>query len=441
MRFLFLTSIIACGSVTAIKNCKEAKAAVESYKKLRVASADSMVFNPLIEAEKEGVEQVRYARKSLLVDAADALIESKAPYWEPKENQCGRVLDAFKCIEKMETGKTFPGQIAEAHERWNIVISRITVLLGGRTLPQEKTDVVLRLGSRMFELLRRSRVIIFHVSWKMEENFSPTILGELKTLLFFQTHGKDIANKLLNGLDTFENGLKYWEQMRGAAAATRKWRMREMLFRSYPPGYVLGAICEVTSIASEDLRSANKYHAKYFGRSFTTVGDVVDAISPLADFSIFSDTNWMKQLGSEGMRDLLRGISVADFILQGAPYSWLKENYGGFTLVLPGIVFMRWITGNYDTRDYKGTKRLALAARTAKRAVKLTGLPPSKQTPIHDMVLAFLDVGSDDIAMLEKAFAWVNSPFVSVGGPDTKFAASYLNNYVNQNGMTIIEKH
>ena len=106
MRFLFLTSIIACGSVAAIKNCKEAKAAVESYKQLRVASADSMVFNPLIEAEKEGVEQVRYARKSLLVDAADALIESEAPYWEPKENQCGRVLDAFKIIDLMETGKT-----------------------------------------------------------------------------------------------------------------------------------------------------------------------------------------------------------------------------------------------------------------------------------------------------------------------------------------------
>jgi hypothetical protein len=181
---------------------------------------------------------------------------------------------------------------------------------------------------------------------------------------------------------------------------------------------------------------ASIHYGPYFGASFTTLEDVVNAISPLADFSIFSETNWMKQLADEGMRDLLKGIMAVDSILESDASSLLKKKTG-FSVLLPGIVFMRWITGNYDTRDYKGTKRLALAARIAKRGVKLSGKPPSKETPISDMVLAFLDVGSDDSAMLKEAFAWINKPGVHLRGQsglDIDYAASYLNNYANKNG-------
>ena len=100
-------------------------------------------------------------------------------------------------------------------DRWSIVIARITVLLGGKTLPQEENDVILVLGSRMFELLRKSCVTVRFG----DHHFSfPSVYDELRTLKFFETHGRSIANKLLEGLDSFERGLIEWESMRKIAA-------------------------------------------------------------------------------------------------------------------------------------------------------------------------------------------------------------------------------
>ena len=433
MRVVFLIAIIACGSVTAIKNCKKAKDAVKEYKELQDDIDDSEVL--VAERNK------RNERNRLLVEAANELIESKAPYWELKKHQCGRVLEAFEYIETMERQDKSDGF-------WNEYIPRITVLLGGKTLANEEDDVVLRLGSRMFELLRRSRVIVARFVKSAAGKSFPTLFAELRTLRFFGTNGRNIANKLLSGLDTFENGLKYWESMREAAAAPprekRGWfsgtRKREIFFRSYPPGYVLGAICEVTFLSSLTANEIDIAYGPYFGTSFATWKDVVDAIERLADFSEFANTNWMKSLASRKRRDLLEGILVADSIVAADPPSSMIKTYE-YTTLLPGIVFMRWITGKYNKGKYEGVSRLFLAARAAKLSVKFYGrsrLGDNRFLNFEDRVLNFLDESDDNRLLLEQAFAWINEPRDHLrgnSGLDIDFAASFLNTYAKENAM------
>lgn len=407
---LFPIVVMHFASVTATSYCESALAAVEKY--------SAIIVNPIIEPNLD--ESERFQRKNLLLEAALGLINAQATPHVAKQRQCYRVFDALNFFMSLDPNT----------DRWSIVIARITVLLGGKTLPQEENDVILVLGSRIFELLRKSRVT---VRFGEEQYSFPSVYEELRTLKFFETHGRSIANKLLNGLNSFEKGLIEWESVRKIAAksalkrrgflATGFQRFRNELFLSYPAGYVLTAICEVTADSMLDLPLTNELYGPVFGATFTDQASVVHAISPLVDFSQFSNSEWLDALLTEKMRDLLNAIMSADFFMVNTRVIIHDTEVAA----LPGLVFVRWIAGRYNTGIYSGKDRISLASRAAKIAVKLADgnlfqFPVKAELDqARQVVLTFLEGGSDDLKNLNSAFSWFNK----IPWARTKLGLSY----------------
>lgn len=170
---------------------------------------------------------------------------------------------------------------------------------------------------------------------------------------------------------------------------------------------MLAAICEVTSVAMLDISLANELYGPVLGVEITDEASVVDAISPLIEFSKFNDRKWLDDLMSENMKDLLKAIKAAD--------SWMFQSRAYFhckvALALPGLVFVRWIAQQYNTNTYKGKTRLALAGRVAKVAVKLVDVSTvvkDKLDEARQVVVTFLDENENDDEKLKSAFAWFN---------------------------------
>jgi hypothetical protein len=171
---------------------------------------------------------------------------------------------------------------------------------------------------------------------------------------------------------------------------------------------MLGVICEVTSIALVDITLTNELYGPVFGATFTDEPSVLSAISPLVEFSQIADGNWINELMTEKMRDLLNGIMSAEFLMVNT-----RSIVQKLAAALPGLVFVRWISDRYNGGTYKGKERLALASRAAKVAVKLDDgylfeYPVKAELDqARQVVLTFLDQ-SEDEDKLKMAFSWFN---------------------------------
>ena len=137
---------------------------------------------------------------------------------------------------------------------------------------------------------------------------------------------------------------------------------------------------------------------------------MVHAISPLVELSQFSNTEWLDELMSEKMRDLLNAIMSADLFMVNTRVIIHHTQVAG----LPGLVFVRWIIGRYNSGVYSGKDRISLASRAAKIAVKLADgnlfqFPVKAELEqARQVVLTFLDGGLDDENDLKTAFSWFN---------------------------------
>ena len=411
----FLISVIVIASVAASDDlCKKARNKLETYKKQRVDSWDSNIYNPLIKLDE--AEPRRNERRRLLVEAATKMLDSNEPDYGFMNYKCQRVNEAFNVL------------FVEDDDRWEVQIARITVLLGGATLVSEADDVLLRLGSRMGELRKKSRITTHFVNGN---SWVPFVFDDLQTLEFFDSYGTTLAEEFVRGLDIFERGLIEWENMRIQARrmalknrgflSTGFQRFRKELFWSYPPGNVLAAICQVT--AMRDIQAAGEFYGPVFGVKFADEAGLVNAIRPLVGFSQFANDDWMKELMTDKMRDLLNAIMSADLFMVNTRVIIHHTEVAG----LPGLVFVRWIIGRYHSGVYSGKDRISLASRAAKIAVKLAD-GNMFQFPVkaeldqaRQVVLTFLDGGLDDENDLKTAYSW----FYKIPWARAKLGLSY----------------
>jgi hypothetical protein len=237
------------------------------------------------------------------------------------------------------------------------LLSRLTVLLSDDPKDAERLDSIV-VVPRMFDLLRKSRINV---------DFD-TIEYQLRAITFFSSN-PEIAEKLLAGLDNFKNGLEKWGRIRSYARGKISLstiflsRYRKAFLRSFPTGYFIAAICEVTSAEPKDYGKFGGVFVQATGDNF----DVGEAISGLFKWTQVPVEVWLGRLISGDSPELLRALLAADVSMQAGRSISMIAGFAG----LPGLVFVRWIEGKYSTSLIDGKSRTELASQAASEAIKL----------------------------------------------------------------------
>ena len=315
-----LTILTVLGSTAAWLDCRTAKSRIKSYEKKCLLYGNG---------------------NNSLVAAGRSLVEGK------KKEKCLKVTKVFDYALKIQEPCGSNGS----------PLSRLTVLLS------DAPGDVKRLGSivvvpRMFDLLRKSRINV---------NFD-NIEAQLRAIDFFSSN-PGIAENLLARLDNFEKEREKWGRIRSYARGKISLstiflsRYRRAFLRSFPAGYFLAAICEVTSAEPKD-------YGKFGGVFGQATGDnlkVGEAISGLSKWTQVPVEVWLGRLISGDSPELLRALLAADVSMQaGGSISMIAGNDG-----LPGLVFVRWIETKYSTSFINGKSRTELASQAASEAIKL----------------------------------------------------------------------
>ena len=317
-----LTILTVLGSTAAWLDCRKAKSLIKSYRKTCPGNDDE---------------------KNALVAAGLLLVEGK------KREKCLKVTEVFDYALKNCKINTPPP------------IDRLTLLLGGKpdTVGLDANMVVVPV---MYDLLHESRINV---------GFD-TIEDQLRSVDFFSSN-TDIADKLLAGLKNFKTGLDDWGSIRSFARGRIPLstigfkRFTTAFFRSFPAGYILAAICEVTSAAPGSYDRFSSVFGVKIGAD--DLGLVLVAISQLVSFDTFTTRDWLEDLTKGDSRELLRALLAADFVMERGIKFFLTKGVLG----LPGLVFVRWVVGKYSPDKIGSESRIKLASDAALKAVQLAG--------------------------------------------------------------------
>lgn len=309
--------------------------------------------------------------KRRIVEASKALLEANDSFL-PEIDRCARVLEACSITI---------ASFLYSSNRWEIVVPRVLVLLlvgmdefGTGNLfkrIQDWNNMVLKFGYALFELLHQSRILV-----RLGTGDYLTIGGQLEILDFFSNKSREgLLTDLFEGLKYFEKGLVSWEKIRaGVAQAALKDRsifqtglqrftkgFFKKYFLSFPPGYVLAAICGATG----SRMNRHKFEST-LGAPLSTDDEVVKAITPLISrFSEFAPIRNEKTDGHKNHPDLLRGLLAADFFMINNPLSFgLQERAAS----LPGRLFVRWMC---NPNPSSGSNDFELASKAADAAARL----------------------------------------------------------------------
>ena len=233
---------------------------------------------------------------------------------------------------------------------------------------------------------------------------------------FFASNKNGIAKTLLAGLGKFNQGLEEWKRRRGAVLKDFVPWGKKADGVGFPAGYVLAAICEITSIPV-DLRPAvlsSVFGLYSVSASPPSDDDVIAAIEVLLDFKWLvnktdkKDPVWIRKLLDN--KHLLKGLIFADMwkrtkecgnSQKAAVRGELGLSVGERGAMLAGLVFVRSISNVYVKKTYMNEDRFVLASRAAKKAAELVYYKPGHNwlynlQQSHEVVQVFLDQQTDE---------------------------------------------
>ena len=322
-------------------------------------------------------------RKRLLVNAALTLIrEGTSELYETTKERCLRVKEACEIASEILKHP----KIKQDKKR-EILFARITVLLGGETLDAEKDFASLKLGKQLFQLLRESNVRL-----KLGKGEYMSIIGQLNTLDFFASNQGGIAKTLLDGLEgNFRDGLTAWQREKVSVCKDLMPWGKHPEEVGFPAGYILAGICAITST---DFDSRKDILSTIFGfhdskASPPSDEDVISAMdTKLLDFNWLRAKDPSKDHELVWIGDLKRkthlmaGLVSADSLKKRSEFvKWrnagirgeLHDNQDESAASLPGLVYIRSISGKFHAGKLWNDDRFALARKAAESAAKLVG--------------------------------------------------------------------